>query len=393
MASSNEITLNMKPVNFERRYDIDWLRIIAVFLVFIYHCSRFFDEREWHVKNSELDLGLTIFFTFLGGIGMPLFFIISGMATFYFLGFANAKLYTKARFVRLMIPFLFAIFTQIPIQVYLDRVNHSEFTGSFFEFYPQYYNGLYDYGGNFPWAGFHLWFIILLFLFSLITVNLFVYLRKDENLEKISKVAIFFKNPGSLYLLIIPVILLQLLNPLSILGEFGGYNLFSLLVFYIIGFLIASNKQFKESIEKHGRIVLIVGIISTLLVGIVAISLYNYFLFWILGITYMWSWLILILGLASKHLNFNHKSRKFLNDNVMPFYILHQTIMVIIGFFVVQTGLLIILKYLIISIVSFAIIIALIMIIRQVNILRFLFGMSLKKKSLSNKVSKDNLGE
>ncbi|MBY8992099.1 MAG: hypothetical protein KGD58_15245 [Candidatus Lokiarchaeota archaeon] len=135
---------------------------------------------------------------------------------------------------------------------------------------------------------------------------------------------------------------------------------------------------------------MIVGIISTLLVGVVAVIFYNYFLFWILGITYMWSWLILILGMASKHLNFNHKSRKFLNDNVMPFYILHQTIMVIIGFFVVQTSLVIILKYLIICTVSFAIIIALVLIIRQVNILRFLFGMSLKKKKLAEEVSKNN---
>lgn len=358
------------------------MRIITIFLVFIYHGSKFFDLDAWHIKNNELDEGITIFFRFLGGIGMPLFFIISGMATFYFLGFANAKLYTKARFVRLMIPFLFALFTQIPIQVYLDRVSHSEFTGSFFEFYPQYFNGLYGYGGNFPWAGFHLWFLILLFLFSLITVNLFVYLRKDENLEKISKMAPFFKKPGSLYLLIIPVLFLELLNPLSILGKFGGYNLFSLLVFYIIGFLLASDKQFKESIENHGLIALIVGIISTVLLGVVAISFYNYFLFWILGLTYMWSWIIVILGLGSKHLNFNHKSRKFLNEMVMPFYVLHQTIMVIIGFFVVQTSLIIILKYLIISIGSFTIIIALVLVIRKVNVLRFLFGMSLKKKKI-----------
>ena len=381
MESSNGNAPAAISREYERRYDLDWLRIITIFLVFVYHCSRFFDLDGWHIKNTELDLGITILFRFLGGIGMPLFFIISGMATFYFLGFANAKLYTKARFVRLMIPFLFAIFTQIPIQVYLDRVSHSEFTGSFFEFFPKYFNGLYGYGGNFPWAGFHLWFLILLFIFSLITVNLFVYFRKDKNLEKISKMASFFKKPGSLYLLIIPVLLLELFNPLPIIGKFGGYNIFSLLVFYIIGFLLASDRQFKESIEKHGLIALIVGIISTVLLGVVAIIFYNFFLFWILGITYMWSWIIVILGLASKHLNFDHKSRKFLNSIVMPFYILHQTVMVIIGFFIVQLDLAIFVKYFIIMFLSLIVIIGLLYIIRKFNVLRFLFGMSLKKKN------------
>ena len=74
----------------------------------------------------------------------------------------------------------------------------------------------------------------------------------------------------------------------------------------------------------------------------------------------------------------------------MPFYVVHQTIIVIIGFFIVQTTLMIILKYLIISIVSFTIIIALVLIIRKVNVLRFLFGMALKKKKLPDRVSKDH---
>ncbi|NVM35105.1 MAG: acyltransferase, partial [Candidatus Lokiarchaeota archaeon] len=102
----------------------------------------------------------------------------------------------------------------------------------------------------------------------------------------------------------------------------------------------------------------------------------------ILGLTYVWSWLIVILGLGSKHLNFDHKSRKFLNGIVMPFYVLHQTIIVIIGFFIVQLDMIIILKYLIISVVSFALVIGLVLIIKQINILRFLFGMSLKKKKV-----------
>jgi len=386
MKSVNEGLPIESKIDYERRYDIDWLRIIAVFMVFIFHCARFFmiDEGiEWHVKNTELDIPMTIFFNFLGGVGMPLFFIISGMATFYFLGFVKAGLYTKARFVRLMIPFLFSLFTLISIQVYLDRVSHGLYTGNFFEFYfTQYYNGLYGYGGNFPWSGFHLWFLILLFVFSLITVKPFVYLRKEENLERISNIATFFNRSGTLYLFIIPVLIIELFNPLSILGKFGGYNLFSQLTFYIIGFFFASDKKFKESIEKHGLIALIIGIITTILLLVERLFILNDLLFWLLGLIYVWSWLIVILGLGSKHLNKNHRSRKFLNDIVMPFYVLHQTIIVIIGFFIVQLDMIIIVKYLIISVVSFAIIIGLVLIIKRLNILRFLFGMSIKKKNV-----------
>jgi len=370
---------NSSP-KYERRYDIDWLRIIAVFLVFVFHCARFFDFNDWHVKNSELDLGMTLFISFLGGFGMPLFFIISGMATFYFLGFVKAGLYTKARFVRLMIPFLVGLVTHIPIQVYLDRVSHGLFTGSFFEFYSQYFNGLYGYGGNFPWTGFHLWFLILLFIFSLITVLPFVYLRKEENLEKISKIAEFFTKPGTIYLLILPVLVIELTKPLSFLGNFGGYNFFSHLIFYIIGFFLASNKLFKESIEKHRLAALIIAIVTMILLFIERFFILNDLLFWILGLIYAWSGILVILGIGSKHLNFNHKSRRFLNDIVMPFYILHQSVIVIIGFFVVQLDFIIFAEYLIISTVSFVIVMGLVMIIRKVNILRFLSGMSLKKK-------------
>ncbi len=200
--------------------------------------------------------------------------------------------------------------------------------------------------------------------------------------KKISRIADFFKKPGTLYLLIFPVIIIELFDPLSILGKFGGYNLFSLLVFYIIGYFLASNKQFKESIEKNNLLMLIIGIISTILLLFVALFLNNDILFYLLGITYVWSWIIAIIGLGSKFLNRDHKSRRFLNAVVMPFYVLHQTIIVIIGFFIVQLDLIIIIKYLIISVVSFAIIVGLVLIIKKINILRFLFGMSLKKKKV-----------
>jgi peptidoglycan/LPS O-acetylase OafA/YrhL len=35
-----------------RRYDLDWLRVLAIVMVFVAHCGRFFDAEDWHVKNA-----------------------------------------------------------------------------------------------------------------------------------------------------------------------------------------------------------------------------------------------------------------------------------------------------------------------------------------------------
>jgi len=65
--------------------------------------------------------------------------------------------------------------------------------------------------------------------------------------------------------------------------------------------------------------------------------------------------------------------------NVLPFYILHQTVIVAIAFYVVGWNLMVIEKYLIIVLASFAMICVLLYPVRQINLLRFLFGMRLKR--------------
>ena len=78
---------------------------------------------DWHVKNNELDLTITIIQVFLSGFGMPLFFLIAGMDTFYALGFVKGELYAKDRIVRLVIPLLLGMVTHVSIQVYLERIS------------------------------------------------------------------------------------------------------------------------------------------------------------------------------------------------------------------------------------------------------------------------------
>jgi hypothetical protein len=83
-----------------------------------------------------------------------------------------------------------------------------------------------------------------------------------------------------------------------------------------------------------------------------------------------------IVFLGKSFLNKDFKYRKSLNELVLPFYILHQTILIVIGFFIVQSNLEIIEKYLLITFLSFGLIITLIILFRQENTFRFVFGMS-----------------
>jgi glucan biosynthesis protein C len=92
-----------------------------------------------------------------------------------------------------------------------------------------------------------------------------------------------------------------------------------------------------------------------------------------------WGWIVGLFWLGGRFLNFTNRFLAHVNEMVLPFYILHQTVIVIVAYFVVQTGLAIPLKYSITAIISFAVIVALYeLIVRRVGVLRFLFGMRRK---------------
>ena len=89
-----------------------------------------------------------------------------------------------------------------------------------------------------------------------------------------------------------------------------------------------------------------------------------------------WMWQLTFLGFASRHLNFNNDFLKYANEAVLPFYILHQTVIVIIGFFIANWTLAVFPKFLFLAGTSFIIIMVLYeLIVKRVHVLRFLFGM------------------
>jgi fucose 4-O-acetylase-like acetyltransferase len=166
------IQTNHKVMTSPRRWDIDWLRVLATLAVFLFHCARFFDNEGWHVKNNQLDFGMSIFVAIVSQWLMPLYFILSGASAYYALKTRRSGVYVWERFTRLLVPLIFGILVLIPPQVYIESVSgQSEtappFAGSFIEFYPHYFDGFYAFGGYFAWMGLHLWYLEVLFIFSL----------------------------------------------------------------------------------------------------------------------------------------------------------------------------------------------------------------------------------
>jgi glucan biosynthesis protein C len=153
-----------------RQYYLDWIRVGTILLVYFFHCGRFFDYGDWHVKNAAFSPAIDFFTYALVGWMMPMFFFISGASTWFALGAKSNKQFVSDRSKRIFIPLLMGILLLSPHQVYLERLTHHQFSGSFIDFIPHYFSGWYAFGGNFAWMGLHLWYLLLLFVYSLLTL-------------------------------------------------------------------------------------------------------------------------------------------------------------------------------------------------------------------------------
>jgi glucan biosynthesis protein C len=364
-----------------RRRDLDWLRVLAILAVFIYHSGRFFNLDDWHVKNATTYSGVEVWEGFLRDWMMPLVFLISGASLFYALRKGGIGRFVKGKVLRLLVPLVVGIFTHAVLAVYLERRTHGEFDGSLLEFLPHYFEGFYPYnGGNFAWMGVHLWYLEILFIFSMIFLPLFLWFKGRSGQRYLSKLGDFLAMPGTVYLLILPTVLLvNLLDPDSFLGarDWGGWSPVVYITFFLSGFVIISNERLQKSIQGLRWLSLTLGAA----LAIVRIAL------WEPGSDTLyelsaWFWILTFLGFGMKHLTFNTPFLRYANEAVLPFYILHQTVLLCVGYFVVQWAIPDLLKWAVILVASFAIIMGLYeFLVRRFNILRFLFGMKTLPKT------------
>ena len=375
-----------------RRYDLDWLRIIAILLVLLFHVGMFFVQGEWHIKNNETSRVFGYVMSWLHYWRMPLLLFISGAGTM----FASAKR-TKSQFVlerskRLLIPLIFAMIVVVPPQIYFERINDYS---SYLSFYPTVFKFIpYPMGGSFSWH--HMWFVLYLFLFSLIAIPLISYLRQNKSFKFITELERYFSLKwGFLSFVCLILISQAILRPFfpdethSLIDDWAYFTF--CLSFFIAGIVVASSDMLWKILLQKRRIHLLIALTSLALLEFLyevdweLIQPYltvDLEIIWeINSVIIAWSWVITVVGYGQKYLNKNSKILKYSNEGIYPFYILHQTIIIIIAYPMIDWSEGIIVNFLLLTLLSFITTIGTyVLFVRPFNITRFLFGMKSKLK-------------
>jgi hypothetical protein len=198
------------------------------------------------------------------------------------------------------------------------------------------------------------------------------------------------------FILVLPMILVRvLLKP--IYSEYTDWADFLVYMLpFIYGFLFMSDPEFINIIKKKTYLFLVVGIISSFYFSYAAfqdpLNIQEYMHptyslkhieLSVVSMLIAYSWILFFLGFFASKMNFNHSILVPANISILPVYILHQTLIIVIGFYVVDTDLNIFLKYVIIVFTAIPAAVLLYKIIQTNYVLRFLFGLKKKPKKTS----------
>lgn len=372
-----------------RRYEIDWLRVIAFLLLIFYHTGMFFVPWDFHFKNNQTSDLFELWMTPLSQFRLPLLFMISGMGVYFAFSHRTILQFIKERSVRLLLPLIFGMLVIIPPQIYFERLTQRLNFDSYFQFWGTVFNFVpYPEGGALSWH--HLWYILYIFLYSLISIPIVAFLKSSKSNNIKAKLHAYFAKPNRIYTLGIPLLAIyygmaqNFPTTHSLWGDW--YNLSFSFAFFLYGMIIISTKGLWDIIEKQRKTSFIIALIpfSFLWLFVWGPTFYImneetqafFFFYGILKITFITTFLLSLFGYSRTIFNRTNKFIEYATEAVYPFYILHQTIMLIFGYYIIQWPIGIIPKFLIVAIVTFGgSFIVYEFLIKRFNVTRVLFGM------------------
>ncbi|WP_158269126.1 acyltransferase family protein [Kordia periserrulae] len=360
-----------------RRYDLDWLRVIAILAVYAHHICMPFNGDDFHIMNTDSSKLLDDIMVFFEQFRLPLLFLISGTGTIFAFSKRTWIDFLKERSVRLLLPLFFGIFIIVPPQTFFE--NRAQYT-SYWEIYTNA-----DFEVN------HLWFIENLFWMSIIAIPLILFLKSTKSAKFLNLFKHFTAKRFGLFALVIPLSVGFLwLKSYYLSNDKDLFNLSSTFFysfFFVLGMLFASADMTWKHLNQYRKLNFLLFIISS-------VVFYTYYyvpgewiapyltknqgwmLWYLVCCLVGWSFVITLLGYGQIWFNKESTLVKKLNEAIYPFYILHQTVIVVFAYYIVQWEMPIGVKVLILLMTTFPVIIIIYrFFIYPFALTRILFGM------------------
>ena len=308
-----------------RKHYIDNLRNLTIFLLFPVHTFMIWNDFGsgfyiWEEENKILSTLIVLVNPWF----MPVLFVLAGMSARYALERRTNIEFIKQRIRKLLIPFTGGIIVLVPFQTLYARKYFDGYRGTLLDnwkYFFTHFTDLSGYDGAFTPG--HLWFILFLFLISLFSLAVFYFVPYKKLVVRIERIP----AAGILCFFILVWVMYHV-------GNFGGFSLGKNLALYLIGYYVLSNDSVMERLERNIRWLAILCLMGT----IVLVTLYDRFSYYgDLWINYIgWNTILVLLVLGKRYLNKRTGFTKYFNEASYPIYILHQSILVVLAYYIVR---------------------------------------------------------
>jgi glucan biosynthesis protein C len=337
-----------------RRHDIDALRALAFSLLILYHLAMFYvADWGWHVKSVHLAEWLQWPMLAVNRWRMDLVFLLSGMASAFLLRAGQAGAFLRARNARLLVPLAFGILVVVPIQPYAEAVTNGVVQPGFWAFAAEYFTGRSWPQGSFSgwqhgYSWNHLWYLAYLWFY---TLGLCLLLKPMATRPG-RRLLAWFAGLRGWALLLLPALptlawtmLLQDRFPVE--GDFfhDWYRNAMYFTVFLYGFVLAKADGFWAEalrLRRHALALALACLAPYLaLVAVLPdeVGAGMQALVWALRNVYVWAALLAILGWGHALLNRPFRWLPWANRSVYPWYVLHQSLIVGLGFHLAPLGL------------------------------------------------------
>ncbi len=385
-----------------RRYDLDWLRAIAFGLLIFYHIGMFYVTWGWHVKSAYAGPAAEPLMLIVNPWRLALLFFISGAAV----RFATDKAPSLWRFAgsrafRLGLPILAGMIVVVAPQSYFQVRQAGLIEPGYMAFWGDYLNLEQLFPMITPtWN--HLWYVVYLLVYILVITPFLPFLRRFAEGAGGRLFAAMTGGPLRLLLIIaVPFILYeQFLSPHfptthDLVNDWANHaHRFTI---FLVGYFAAKNQRFWRSVDAAlpMAVVLVIGL------GVLRLWVREHGeivfdaewravtvpLMRVVGVYYAWSFILALFALAQRYLNRPSGALRYFTGAVFCYYILHQTIIIIAGFYLTQLRLGVWPEFLLVTAITVIGCAAGYELLKRIPLLRLFFGIRGKTKKAAPRLA------